>query len=333
MVDLREHIAREERVAGLRADGFVTRHAIQRRRLQIVLVSLLVLAGLVVTTVANDIWSDFRRHSWIDPELARVAMIVFSAAFAVYVLDKEQHLKRLSAMGHQVEELDLAVAERLLDAALLADTTRALTTTLSLVGVLSRLLEHAERLLDAPIGTVSLLTQGGELHEAAAHGPPCIGGRRLVAESIQVQVALAREPLLLSGPMPMELGDRLVDARRVASVLCVPLAHDEDVIGVLTVAAAPGRRFEARDVETASRLAATATAAIANARRHEAALVELGRAEELGPSPVDDEIGSHTIAIRDAVAALRIEALEATRRQALLDVVAERSAAILALVH
>ena len=38
--DLREQIRREERVAGLRADGHVTDAAIKRRRLQIALVSV-----------------------------------------------------------------------------------------------------------------------------------------------------------------------------------------------------------------------------------------------------------------------------------------------------
>src|SRR4051794_33384599 len=103
---VRADIQREERLVGLRPDGFVTPVEIQHRRLQIVGVMLLVFLGLAVTTVANDLWNDLKNQQmWLDPETVRIGMIVFAAGFAVYVLEKEHHLKRLSFLGRRAQEL------------------------------------------------------------------------------------------------------------------------------------------------------------------------------------------------------------------------------------
>ncbi len=105
--DLRDQITREERVVNLRADGTVTAEEIQRRRRQMFLLAVVVLVGLLFTTVANDVWTQFRDGSWIDPEIARLALIGFGVCSAVYLYDKEQHLKRLSRLGRDVQDLDV----------------------------------------------------------------------------------------------------------------------------------------------------------------------------------------------------------------------------------
>lgn len=314
--EVRTRIAREERLAGLRTNGHVTPVEIQRRRLQIVLVTLLVFAGLAVTTIANDVWNDLRNQDlWFDPETIRIAMIVFAAGFAVYVLEKEHHLKRLSFLGRRAQELDLVLAERMLMSAVIAESTETLVAALDLEEVLAQVLHEADQLVGASIASVSLLTDGGHLEEAWTRGASVTAGRRLVAESVLLQVAVAREPFLLVGPMPYELTGHRPGPGDVVSVACIPLVRDETVLGVMTIAARPGARYSTDDLDVLARLAVPGSLAIGNARRFEAARLQDfdgidTRREELR------EIGR---SIRDAIVLARREDVEPCERSELLD--------------
>jgi len=313
---VRADIQREERLVGLRPDGFVTPTQIHRRRLQIVGVMLLVFVGLAVTTIANDVWNNLKsQDSWLDPEVVRIGMIVFAAGFAVYVLEKEHHLKRLSFLGRRAQELDLVLAERMLMSAMVAEATQTVTTSIDLEEVLAQILHEGDRLVGASLASIALVNDGGHLEEAWTRGAPVTDGRRLVAESVLLQVAVAQESLLLVGPLPSELTGDLTGPARVASVALIPLVRGEAVLGVLTVAALPGQRYTTDDLDVLTRLAAPAAQAIANARRYEAARLQDfdgidTRREELR------EIGR---SIRDAVTLTRRDDLEPCERSELLD--------------
>lgn len=314
--ELRADIQREERLVGLRADGFVTPVEIQRRRLQIVLVMLLVFVGLAVTTIANDIWNDLKSQgTWLDPETVRVAMIVFAVGFAVYVLEKEHHLKRLSFLGRRAKELDLVLAERMLMSAVIAEATETVTTSIDLEQVLAQILHESDRLVGASVASIALLTDGGHLEEAWTRRASVAAGRRLVAESVLLQVAVAREPFLLVGPLPHELTGQTSGPVEVASVALIPLVRADAVLGVLTIAALAGHRYSTDDLDVLTRLAAPASQAIANARRFEAARLQDfdgidTRREELR------EIGR---SIRDAVTLARRDDLASGERSELFD--------------
>ena len=132
---------------------------------------LLVFVGLAVTTIANDIWNDLKSQgSWLDPETVRIGMIVFAAGFAVYVLEKEHHLKRLSFLGRRAQELDLVLAERILMSAVVAEATETVTTSIDLEQVLAQILHEADRLVGASLASIALLTDGGHLEEAWTRG-------------------------------------------------------------------------------------------------------------------------------------------------------------------
>jgi hypothetical protein len=313
---VRADIQREERLVGLRPDGFVTPVEIHRRRLQIVGVMLLVFVGLAVTTVANDLWNDLKRQdSFLDPEVVRIGMIVFAAGFAVYVLEKEHHLKRLSFLGRRAQELDLVLAERMLMSAMVAEATQTVTTSIDLEEVLAQILHEGDRLVGASLASIALVNEGGHLQEGWTRGAPVTGGRRLVAESVLLQVAVAQEPLLLVGPLPSELTDDASGDVPIASVAVIPLVRGDVVLGVLTVAALPGRRYTTGDLDVLTRLAAPASQAIANARRFEAARLQDfdgidTRREELR------EIGR---SIRDAITLARRDDLEPCERAELFD--------------
>lgn len=350
---VRADIEREERLVGLRPDGFVTPVEIRHRRHQILGVMLLVFVGLAATTLANDLWDAFRRSdTWIDPGVVRIGMIVFAAGFAVYVLEKEHHLKRLMTLGRRAEELDLVLAERILMSAIVAEATETVTTSIDLEQVLAQVLHEGDRLVGASMASISLVNDDGRLEEAWTRGASIAAGRRLVSESVLLQVAVSREPFLLVGPLPTELVDDDLEvalgaaalagaapgpdaggdvlARPAArstsvSVAVIPLVRDDAVLGVLTVAALPGRRYSTDDLDVLTRLAAPAAQALANARRFEAArLQDFGgidtRREELR------EIGR---SIRDAAALARRDDLGRDERDALLGRIDEQAAHLL----
>jgi GAF domain-containing protein len=325
--DLREQIRREERVAGLRGDGYVDDAAIRRRRRQIALVAAVVFLGLVVTTVANDVWVDLKRNSSIvDPQTARFGMLLFSVAFIAYALEKELHLRRLSSLGHEAQALNLVLADRILETAALADAERVIDASLELGDVLDAVLEQALSLVVAANGSVSLLTEDGELREVAASPDGAVSGHGpRVADSIVMQVALAREPMLVSGPVPLELDGAVYGRARLSSALCAPLEHDGVLLGVVTLGAPPNIRFGDVELEIVRRFAPRAAAAISRARRFEAAVLLVDSAGD----PLTEEVRRVSAAIRQAVAALRDEA-DPRRRLELLDVVEGGAARLLA---
>lgn len=249
---LREQIAQEERLTNLRSDGVVHATEIQRRRLQIFLVALVVLVGLLFTTVVNDAWSEVRRHSWIDPDVARIALTIFSAWCAFYVYDKEQHLKQLSRLRRDVEALDGALAAGLLCSALVADSVEAVHATLDLHDVVARIVEQGCALVGAAEGTLFLVDDDGALQVAA--GPQCSE----VPGELLGLVVQRRELLELAG--------------ETGSTMGVPLHGDGELLGVLVLTVELPVRLGDESRALLRRFTGAAARAITNARRYEAAV-------------------------------------------------------------
>lgn len=267
--DLRDQIVREEKVTNLKADGTVTEAEIHRRRLQMFLLAMVVLIGLLFTTVANDVWTEFRDGSWIDPELARLALIGCSVLCVLYVYDKEQHLKRLSRLGQDVQDLDAQLAAGMLRSALVAEATEIVHDTLDLDEVVQGVVEQASRLVGATSASLRLTDEEGGLHPVAAQVDVTRGDRSEPAEpndDLLHVVGNTREPALLnSGTM---------------SVLCVPIVRDERLLGLITLGAGADHRFDDGDAALLGRFALSAASAIANAQRYEAAVFLLDRGTE-----------------------------------------------------
>ncbi len=320
---IREEIRREERATGVRSDGHVSDSAIRRRRAQIATVAMVVLAGLVLTTLANDLWTDFKqRSSIVDVNTARLGMILFTVAFIAYAIEKDMHLRRLSTLGDEARQLNLAVADRILESAALADAERVVGSSLDLEGVLSSALQEGAAMVVAASASISLLVDEGELREVASLDPT--NGPR-VAETILMQVALAREPMLVSGPVPLEFGAGSQPTPRLTSVLCAPLEHEGSLMGVMTFGAAPSERFDDAALDLMRRFAPRVAAAVDRARRYEATVSLL---DSLG-DPLAYEVRSVSATIAAAAAELRSD-LPAERRQALLDVVESAAGRLLA---
>jgi hypothetical protein len=271
--DLRDQITREERVANLRADGTVTAEQIHRRRRQMFLLAVVVLVGLLFTTVANDVWTSVQDTSWIDPDVARIVLIVAGIGCALYVYDKEQHLKRLSRLGHEVQDLDARLAAGMLRSALIADATEAIHESLDLDEVVQRVVEQACRMVGAATATLRLTDEEGGLHLAAAQVD--VAGSELPEpaepdDDLLEVVGNTREPALLNSG--------------TVSVLCVPIVYHDHLLGLLTLSAGAANRFGDGDAALLGRFSAPVANAIANAQRYEAAVFLLDLGTEDSPA-------------------------------------------------
>jgi hypothetical protein len=254
--DLREEITREERVVNLPPDGTITPTEIRRRRLQIFAIAAVVMFGLLFTTMVNDVWTELRDHSWLDPQVTRIALAVFTAGFAYYVYDKEQHLKRLSRLGADVDRLDRELAAGLLHSAIVLDALEAVHASLELDVVTTEVVEQACAFFGAPVGRLHLVDDG-EAH--LAHDHDRSGG-----------IATPPPEELVSLVMRNRHSTQLDSAAGPA--IAVPLVHEGSLLAVLSVGQPPDGRFSDESVTLLERFAASAATAVANARRYEAAV-------------------------------------------------------------
>jgi len=269
LVELRDEIRREELGAGLKTDRPLTRADIERRRRQIAQVGLLVFFGIVVTTLHANVWGA-AHHSFIDPNLLRAATITAAGGFIAYVVEKERHLRRLVLLEGEERSVQLAIADRLLEAAAFADASSSVHGSLVLERVLQQALDRVRDLVGAETASIRLLSADGQLRVAAMHGPSgtpvSLGGVALAT-----RVGLAREPLLLPG----------ISGRHdptTGLVLGAPLLLGEQLLGVLQLGARPEEPFTAVDLEIVAGFTDRVALALNHSRLYEDALVALDTA-------------------------------------------------------
>src|SRR3954469_180042 len=240
----RHELAREAKVVGLRDFSTPSLEAVERRRWQLWVVAIVVMgslaAGLVLMASAGSSSPGLFKHMPI-----RIGVVLLTMAFALYVLEKEVHLRRMTRLLLDERVLTAALSNRLKELAALVTVGKAVNSVLNLTQVLNIILTSALELLDAEGGSIMLLEGSDELRAVCVRGHSHAEGARLkVGESIAGHVAQQREPLLISGPASRERFKNLVlqDAP-VESALSVPLINRDEVLGVLNVHATADRTF------------------------------------------------------------------------------------------
>ena len=168
--DLRDEIRREEVSAGLNPERPLTRADIERRRRQIAEVGLLVFFGVVISTLRANVWGN-AHETLFDPNLLRAATITAAGGFIAYVVEKERHLRRLVFLESEERAVQLAIADRLLAVAALADASSSVHGSLVLEGVVQRTLDRVRELVGAETASIRLMSADGQLRVAAVHGP------------------------------------------------------------------------------------------------------------------------------------------------------------------
>jgi signal transduction histidine kinase len=280
---LSDRIRREAKVVGLRDFRTPTLESVEHRRMQLwVLTTILLIA--VSAGIAFVSMLPPSARGWLPPAGMRWGVVLLSAAFCFYAIEKELHLHRLSRLLTDERVLTTALSNRLHEVSLLLEAGKAMNSVLELEAVLDVILRSASELLEGRSGSIMLL-EGEELVAACVRGnDAAVGSRVPVGRGIAGHVALTEEPVLIDGrldPDDFPGYERLDDD--VASAMCVPLVNRGRLLGVLNVNAEPARVFSEYDLRALSLFAEQAAGAIANARMYErershvAELVELDR--------------------------------------------------------
>jgi diguanylate cyclase (GGDEF)-like protein len=193
----------------------------------------------------------------------RIGTVVLVVGLAIYVTEKERHLRRLAKLLVDERVLGAALSNRLKELAMLYEAGKAMNSVLVVDEVLQLILSSAFDLLGASSGSIMLLDDEGDLtvvcRAGNASGAPIeLGG------GIASRVARDREPLLVQGTVS-EKGHQETE-----SAACVPLMHRGQVLGVINLIGEAGHTYSEYDLRAVSLFAEHAAIAVANARLYEA---------------------------------------------------------------
>jgi len=307
-----DRIRREARVVGLRGFSTPSLEAVERRRLQLWILSALLLVSVAVGVAFLSMWPNAPRSWLVRPTVLRFAIVCLSVAFSAYAIEKEFHLRRLSRMLVDERVLTTALTNRLHEVSLLLDAGKSINAALELSVVLETILRSAVELLTGTSGSIMLVDED-ELVAACVEGNADAEGARVkIGEGIAGRVAQSREPLLIDGRADATEFPGLAK-RQVAvdSALSVPLVNRDDLLGVLNVNAQPGRLFTEYELRALNLFAEQAAVAIANARMYEserahvAQLLQLDRLKSDFVALVSHELRTPITSIIAAAATAR----------------------------
>jgi signal transduction histidine kinase len=220
--------------------------------------------GVIVT------WS-YQPNTFDDHDLWLLSAIGTQAAIAI------RNAQWFEASQRRAQEM-----------VVLNDVARALSSTLHLDEVLTRIMEEVDNLLNVEAGSLLLtdvetgnlvfqIALGDKADEVKAFQIP--KGQGIVGE-----VALTGKPLMVADVERderyfKEIGQQVDFYPR--NILCVPLVLHDQVIGVLEVMNKRVDDFNQQDLELLSSVASYAAIAIDNARLHESVLAERDRVIEV----------------------------------------------------
>lgn len=265
-----EQIRREARVVGLRDIVSPSLESVERRRLQLWALTLVI---LLAVSASVAVVSTLRPQAGavVTPGAMRIGVVLLAGAFGVYALEKEVHLRRLSRLLTDQRILTAALTNRLHEMSLLLEAGRAMNSVLELPSVLETILRGAMDLLSAESGSIMLLEDPETLVTVLARGNDEAVGRRVaVGAGIAGRVASTREALLIEGQAdPAQFPGLSEREQQVLSALSVPLVSRNKLFGVINVNASSDRRYTVYDLQAASIFAEQAAGAIANAHLYE----------------------------------------------------------------
>jgi two-component system sensor histidine kinase KdpD len=287
---LSDSIRREARVVGLRDFATPSLEAVEQRRMQLWILTTVLLVSVSAGIAFLSIWPEAAR-TFVSPVALRLGVVVLSIAFCSYAIEKELHLRKLASLLTDERVLTVALSNRLHEVSLLLDAGKAMNSILELDAVLEVILRSATDLLAGKSGSI-MMVEGNELVASSVMGNEAARGRRVrIGKGIAGRVAETLEPLLISGrPDPSEFPDLPMREDSVESAMCVPLVNRGELLGVLSVNAEPFRLFTEYDLRALSLFAEQAAGAIANARLFEsqrAHVVELMELDRMKTELVD----------------------------------------------
>ena len=251
----------EAHIAGLKGFSTPTLEAVDRRRSQLWTIAFAALVSLAVG-VALLTSEGAHRLGFANQAGFRIGTIVLVGGLAVYVIEKEHHLRRLSNLLVEERVLAAGLSNRLKELALLYEAGKAMNSVLVIDDVLGLILSSAFELLRASSGSILLFDESGVLREVCRAGSEelALG----LSEGMAKRVVSDGEPLVAQG--------RVIERGVVVtqSTVCVPLVHRGTTLGALSLSGSPDHIYTEHDLRAVSLFAEHAAVAVANARLYEA---------------------------------------------------------------
>jgi len=246
----------EARLVGLGATT-PTLAAVDRRRMQILAFAAVALAGIGTASVLRPDEAEVSLPVTLDP--VRPLLLALAVGIVAYVADRERRLRRLTRLLVEERALSAALMLRLDEVRTMLDVAKAMNSTAALDTILGSIARAATTIVGAQSGMV-LLLDGDTMHVVASAGAAAHAGETMPMPGTPVvHVARTWEMVLTSG----EDG--------AAPTMYMPVRHGPDLLGVLVLAASPGRPFGDYDVRAAELFAEQAACAIAQTHRAHAA--------------------------------------------------------------
>lgn len=265
--------------------------ALERRRIQVWAVFIVVLVGFSAALVLLSYWENMLPPSVRDfasLDVLRVLFIAVIAAFAIYVFEKERNLRSMTRTLIDERVMNAALQNRVTELANLAKIGRAVNSELDTHNALALIMASALDMLGASEGAIMLVEPDRGILQAVTSQPEGICRERIapevvIGEGIPGWVARNSEALLVSAEHDSDLFTRLVSpGSGIFSSMCVPLLHRDEVLGVLLVNETAGvRHFSEYDLRALGLFAENAATAIANARLFEAERAHVAKLREI----------------------------------------------------
>lgn len=318
------------RVVGLRDVESASLEAIDRRRLELWVLTTVVVAsvGLGMFLVTGD--ADLRLP--FPSSALRGSIVALALAFCAYAVEKEFHLRKLARLLVDERLLTQSLSTRVSELSEVLQASRAMNSVLDVEQVLEVILSSAVDILDADSGSV-MLAEDEQLRTISALGNRQAEDVRVpFGEGIAGHVAVSREPVLISGRTSAQQFPGSPDRERdVRSAISVPLINRDELLGVLNVNARAEADFGQHDLRALSVFGEQAATAIANARLYQLEQERVAQLEEVDRmkrefitainhdlrTPLTILLGGATIARRQGISAEeRDRFLGAIERQA-----------------
>jgi diguanylate cyclase (GGDEF)-like protein len=265
-----EEVRQAARIAGLRSFHTPSLEAVERRRLQLWILTLLLLLAVAAGVILIALLEEFALPVWLTPAVIHGGLLGLVILFSAYAIEKEMQLRRLTRLLVEERVLTAALTNRLQELNALLEAGKAINLDLTLDQVFETILRCARDLLHGRDCSILLVHGDREMRTVKIAGESGAQGARLsVGEGIAGQVAATREPMLIQGVVDRG-GGRKPSPPPPMSAMSVPLVHRDRLLGVLNINSAGDRVYSEHDLRALSLFGEHAAIAIVNAQLYEA---------------------------------------------------------------